>query len=146
MKMYHENAHILEGESIQSYIEGGHAIVTLESPSGKHYTYSFKKPFNTENKYSSDLRFVKVHIENDWVYIGTYRNKYMSKFNKTEMCLLPDFHEAIKGVNYIMRMCNEPDLDTPMKLYHEGVCCRCGRPLTDPKSIISGIGPKCSKM
>ncbi len=27
---------------------------------------------------------------------------------------------------------------------HEGKCCRCGKSLTDPKSIDSGIGPYCA--
>lgn len=30
------------------------------------------------------------------------------------------------------------------KLHHEGKCCRCGRKLTVPSSIESGIGPECA--
>lgn len=30
-----------------------------------------------------------------------------------------------------------------VEIWHEGRCGRCGRPLTDPDSIKSGIGPVC---
>lgn len=30
-----------------------------------------------------------------------------------------------------------------LAIYHEGTCCKCGRPLTVPHSIDTGIGPDC---
>jgi hypothetical protein len=30
-----------------------------------------------------------------------------------------------------------------LEIWHEGRCCRCGRVLTVPESIMSGIGPEC---
>lgn len=38
-----------------------------------------------------------------------------------------------------------PMLDKGFKLHHEGRCCRCGRTLTVPLSITTGIGPECYK-
>lgn len=148
MEINKEFRGLLKGENIRNYIEGGHATITLESPSGRHYTYAFNKPVNPSAKYRTtpDFRFVKVHFDGDWIYIGTYRNNGVSQFNATKTGLLPEWHEAVKGAYYIIKMCNNPDLDTPMSLYHEGVCCRCGRKLTDPKYIKLGIGPKCAKM
>ena len=57
---------------------------------------------------------------------------------------LPDT-EIVRGAKYIMKMAFTEDLQTPMKLYHEGVCCYCGRQLTSKRSIKTGIGPKCRK-
>lgn len=31
------------------------------------------------------------------------------------------------------------------EFHHEGKCCCCGRKLTVPESIVSGIGPECAK-
>jgi hypothetical protein len=31
-----------------------------------------------------------------------------------------------------------------VEFWHEGKCCRCGRKLTVPASIASGIGPECA--
>jgi hypothetical protein len=33
---------------------------------------------------------------------------------------------------------------TSAEFHHCGFCCRCGRTLTDPASIESGIGPICA--
>ncbi len=33
-----------------------------------------------------------------------------------------------------------------IEMWHEGRCCRCGRVLTVPESIASGIGPECAFM
>jgi len=33
-----------------------------------------------------------------------------------------------------------------VKVSHEGKCCRCGRKLTVPESIESGIGPECASL
>ena len=30
-------------------------------------------------------------------------------------------------------------------VYHVGKCGRCGKKLTDPESILTGLGPSCSK-
>ena len=32
-----------------------------------------------------------------------------------------------------------------LEIFHEGRCCACGRKLTTPESILSGIGPECAK-
>lgn len=37
------------------------------------------------------------------------------------------------------------ELPAPAAIYHEGRCGRCGKPLTVPESILSGIGPDCAK-
>lgn len=33
----------------------------------------------------------------------------------------------------------------PVRFYHHGVCCRCGRTLTTLESILRGIGPDCAE-
>lgn len=38
------------------------------------------------------------------------------------------------------------DLPEEVHFYHVGKCCRCGRTLTTPESIRSGIGPICSNL
>lgn len=40
----------------------------------------------------------------------------------------------------------KPDhLDRTVKLYHNGKCAHCQRPLTDPESVLRGLGPDCLK-
>lgn len=141
LKIYHENSCKLAGcESIRRYIYGGKGIVTLLSPSGEHHTYMFKKPLN-EDVFPNDILFVyAVHEQSKLFYIGMIEQ---GKFRLTRASRFLNDTPIVRGVRYIMRMMTEPNLVTPMELYHEGMCSVCGRPLTNPKSIKIGVGPKC---
>ena len=33
-----------------------------------------------------------------------------------------------------------------INIYHSGHCCKCGRLLTTPESVLNGIGPECAKI
>lgn len=133
---------LVDSKEIKRYLYGGKAIVTLESPSGVWHTYLFKKPVAPEG-FPDDVFFVyALHEFNTAFYVGMVEEDC---FRLTRHSRFLADTEIVRGAFYIMRMANEPNLQTPMKLYHEGVCSVCGRPLTTPKSIQVGIGPKCLK-
>lgn len=130
-------------EAIRTYIYGNKGVVTLKSPTGKHHTYLFAKPRNSA-QFPEDIRFVyALHDNQKLFYVGALEQ---GKFKLTRASRFLPENEITKGASYIVRMANSTALNTPMKLYHEGVCCRCGRPLTHPKSIETGIGPRCRKL
>lgn len=131
---------ITDSDVIKQYILGGKGIVTLEAPSGNSHTYAFFKPRNG-SEFPEDIRFVyAVHEKKKLFYIGMIEQGRLRLTRNSRF--LADT-EIVKGAFYIMKMANNPLLRTPMKLYHEGVCCRCGRPLTDEKSLKYGIGRSC---
>lgn len=140
IKTYPESRYQLTDPSvIRQYLYAGKGIVTLESPSGKSHTYLFQKP-KDESTFPEDVRFVyAVHDNEKLFYIGmiedgSFRLTRHSRF-------LPD-NEIVKGARYIWDMAHHRK-DGRMKLYHEGVCGRCGRQLTQHKVLETGIGRKC---
>lgn len=140
--MYHDNAHVLEGcEAIWNYIKGGHGVVTLESPSGKHYTYCFKKPLSPEKFDKITLFAYCIEGKHQYRYVGMLSRK---GFRKTAHSEYETNSEQFKGAAYIIKMAMK-DFKTCMTLYHEGVCSVCGKRLTKPESIVRGIGPHCFK-
>lgn len=143
-KIYPESSHILLGsENIKKYIHGGRGVVTLKAPSGKKHTYIFAKPKNSYG-FPDDVLFVfALHEGKKQFYVGMVEK---DQFRLTQNSrFLPDT-EIVKGAKYIMKMANIPGFETPMELYHEGMCCFCGRQLKSTKSMSVGIGPKCMKM
>lgn len=140
MNTYPEHSCKLEGhETIRNYILGGRGVVTLKSPSGVHHTYAFHRPRNA-SEFPEDVLFVyALHDRSKLFYVGMIENGVFRLTRHSRF--LPDT-PIVKGAYYIMRMARQ-DIDTPMELYHEGMCSVCGRPLTNPKSIKSGVGPKC---
>lgn len=129
---------------IHRYIIGGRGIVTLEAPSGKSHTYAFKRPLNA-SEFPDDVIFVyAVHDKEKLFYIGMMEGL---NFRLTHNSRFLEDTEIVRGAQYIVKMASYNDLASrsKMKLYHEGICCRCGRPLTSEKSVEQGAGPKCLK-
>ena len=53
----------------------------------------------------------------------------------------------VDGQPFILKSTGETvTLPEVVDVHHEGKCCRCGRKLTVPESIESGIGPECAKL
>ena len=144
-KVYPDSSKQFESsELITDYIYGGRGIMKLESPSGVHHYYMFKKPADRD-AFPDDVIFVyAIHDFEKAFDIGMIEQ---GKFRLTRNSrFLPDT-DIVKGAFYIMKMAASQALvdKTLMILSHMGMCARCGRELTTDKSIESGIGPKCRK-
>lgn len=133
-------AELIGSEKIRNYVLGGHGTVTLESDSGVHHSYSF----SCDEKRPDMLWIYTLTTNNDWVYVGYY-NKQYNCFRLTAKSTYKADSPIVKGIAYIFKMMLIPDYsDSRMHLLHEGICARCGRPLTNPDSIELGLGPYCA--
>lgn len=143
LRLYSDSkTELTDSDTIRNYIMGGKGIVTLEAPSGNSHTYAFFRPVNNE-AFPDDVRFVyAVHDGKKLFYIGMIEQ---GKFRLTSNSRFLSDTDIVKGARYIMRMASQPGMETPMKLYHEGMCCFCGRKLISEKSLSTGVGPKCRR-
>lgn len=139
----------------KDFIVAGKAIFTLEvsdsfasaKKTRPHYTYKVSKP-----KFTSPFLFVSVLTgpENtkNYTYLGIlFPDTGIVKFTDKSQ-----FHEDAWCVFLLRRVCANLWGNTPhkieeagFKLHHEGKCGKCGRRLTVPQSIETGIGPECVK-
>jgi len=54
-------------------------------------------------------------------------------------------HPAFKAIAWFLhQLALTGEIPIDAEFWHEGRCCRCGRTLTVPTSIASGIGPECA--
>jgi hypothetical protein len=137
----------------KDFLTAGKAIFTLEIPhdfanrnnTKPHYTWKVSKPKNP-----SSFLFVSLLTgpdnTNDYKYLGLLfpRNGIVNLTAKSNfdakswpVLLLHRICANLWGTNKIEA--------SGFKLHHEGYCCKCGRLLTVPSSIESGIGPECGK-
>lgn len=139
-----EMSHKLCGsEAAKNYITGGKGVVTLKSPTGVHHTYAFSKP-KVENKFPEGTLFVHVLCaEKNWRYVGMVSHRGYAIY--TRRSSFSKDSPIFKGLRYIVRIMYDPKFQSRMELFHEGCCSVCGRPLTNPKSLSVGIGPRCMK-
>lgn len=130
------------------FIYAGNAIFTVSNPTGEHYTYRVTKPDNQDvNKPIWFVSFLSgPDNTSDYSYLGLLSRKddgswsfFATKASKAK----PD-SKVFKVAGWALTIVlEEQPLPTGYKIQHAGRCGRCGRPLTDPESIATGLGPIC---
>jgi len=145
-----ESHKIEDAAGILSFITAGRAVFTLVSKtSGERRTFRVAAPKDAQP--GDALRFVSLLTGPDnttnYEYVGlvtkageelvtrTSRGKMPTQPLNTIGWLLVQVQRAVRG--------ESSKLDQ-VEFWHEGRCCRCGRKLTVPSSIESGIGPECA--
>jgi len=140
---------------ILNFMLAGSATMTLQAPSGKHYTYKVKQAkTRPDDPAHAPLRwFVNLlsgpDNTSDFTYIGllenTQRRGDVMRFRLTRASCLGS--EAMPVV-WFRRLIEAIVAEDAARLsrgavFHEGRCGKCNRKLTDPTSISLGIGPVC---
>lgn len=138
------------------FILAGHAIVTLKSlATGKHFTYRIKRaPLQPVRPmegvtYSKDPSyFVELLTgpdnSSDFKYMGTLRNGRYGHGRSDKACVSVASTAAQAFAWAWNRLVGDTMPDS-LEVWHVGKCGRCGRRLTVPASIASGIGPDCAE-
>lgn len=142
----------------KEFVTAGRAVFTLEIPS------SFQQKFGTKPHYTYRIRHKEANGEygeawfvqlltgpentSDFTYMGmldteegqvrlTQKSPYTA--DSWPVSLLQ------RALANVWAETQQKIVDAGFKLHHEGRCGRCGRVLTVPSSIESGIGPECAK-
>lgn len=126
-------------------VEAGNCTFTVDNGKGKHYTYKViaSKP---SAQWPVPALFAKLLTgsdnESSYTYMGMIKNHFFKTTQKsayTESCV-PVL--VLKWALEVLR--GERSLPAGYSILNEGRCCRCGRKLTHPESILTGIGPECA--
>lgn len=112
----------------------GNSTFTVQNPeTDMRYTFKVVQPHPTRP------HFVKLLTMPDHFFpiatIFNHKTLRLAKFRRETA--------AYKAFAWLWR--NADDLPAPAEFYHEGRCGKCGRKLTVPESIKSGIGPVCAE-
>jgi len=139
-------------KTARNYILAGHGTITVCSKkTGQRFTFKCGMP---KEKTTFSPIFVKVLTgtdnESDYSFLGTlfpetptypestFRLSPKSRISK-------DSPSAVAAVWFFTAVAKDKDILESATVYHSGQCGRCGRKLTVPESIESGIGPECAK-
>ena len=144
----------------KEFVVAGNATFTLSMPDqygleqGLKGHYTFKVRFKEGTNGFADNYFVSLLTGPD-----NYSNyTYLGILNPETGVVRTTAKSCMNGESLPVRLLNralqlvwagntEPLVAAGFNLLHEGKCGRCGRKLTVPESIESGIGPECaSKM
>lgn len=123
-------------------LAGNSTFTVVSKATGNRFTYKVRKP--SEDK----PHFVSVMTgsdnESDYTFIGTIFDgrAYVPGKRSSIGVDAP----SAKGFAWLWNnLVATGTVPAVAEFHHEGKCCACGRKLTVPDSILSGIGPECAK-
>lgn len=147
----------------------GEAKVTLVSErTGTRYTFKISKadpkPAASFSAYSASPSavtgqpaprawFVSLlsgpSNESDFTYLGMISEGFGNQgpsFRLTRKSRMASDAPPVKAISWTLQaLYLTGQIPQGLQVWHEGCCCRCGRTLTVPESIATGLGPECAK-
>ena len=122
---------------VRQFVFAGNATFTLKSlKTGRHYTYRVTPMEETPTCF-----FVRFHSANDrWLYLGLIKEGSLILTRKSSQNAESPISKAL---DWFLERLKAHERMPDLEFWHAGKCGRCGRQLTDPKSIASGFGPEC---
>jgi hypothetical protein len=129
------------------FIFAGQALVTITSVgTGKHFTFKIGQKKNNNDGSVSPF-FVK-HLfgpdnswDGDWSFLGFVPDRDRDRLiaGRRGLPQAPSF----KALNWVLKRLAFGEIPPTLTIQHNAACGACGRPLTDPISVATGLGPIC---
>lgn len=139
---------ITDPEAINQFIYGGKSTFTLVSvASGKHFTYKLTRANGDK---ASRPWFVKVmtgsNNEHDYTYAGFIDPAKPYDVIQGRKGRISSKAPSIMALAWVLKTLNYGGHSnlSKVEVWHEGRCGACGRRLTVPESISTGLGPICT--
>lgn len=130
------------------FIIAGKAVFTAKGQTHR-FTYRVKQPkFNGVK--AEHIRFVYILTgpdnTRDYEFFGSIVLKHGRwEFRYSQKARIGEEATSVKAFKYVIRHVAESLPMPQVEVWHEGRCGCCGRPLTVPESIETGLGPECAK-
>ena len=129
---------ITDSKQALKFIFAGKSVVTfVNTKTENRFTFKVKQAKD------SNLFFVSVLTNPDqYTYIGTCIEGNYKHGKKSN---IKSDSQSVKVFEYMIARLMNNTLPDFLEVWHEGFCGKCGKRLTVPSSIITGIGPDCIK-
>jgi len=124
-------------------IFAGNATFTLVSKkTGARYTFKVRKPKNDGPPVFFASLLTGANNETDFTYMGIAKKNGVRTTAKSSMT---NESTPVKALDWALQNLDAGHMPETMEVWHTGRCMRCGRLLTVPESVASGIGPDCAE-
>lgn len=129
---------ITDTKQALKFMFAGKSVFTfINTKTGNRFTYKIK------NAKNSNIFFVSVLTNPDvYSYIGICVE---GNYNHGKKSNISKDAQSVKVFEYILNKLKSDNLPEFLEVWHEGFCGKCGKRLTVPSSILTGIGPDCIK-
>ena len=135
----------VDGANLRTFILAGDSIFTVENEAtGGRFTFKVSRA-DGENPDRPWFVGLLAGPDNtsDYRYMGCIFEG--AKYVITRKSWIAPDSPSQKAFMWLwLRVASAAPLPSSVKVYHMGRCGRCGRPLTVPESIRTGLGPVCA--
>lgn len=124
------------------FMLAGNAHLTFRSEkTGSRYTYHVTSHTRTGG---GSIHFVAVLTGPDrYEYLGVIRSGWSYEHGRKSR--ISTAAASAVAFAWVWKRLNAGQLHPMLSVFHEGRCGRCGRRLTVPESIETGLGPECAR-
>jgi hypothetical protein len=137
-----------DARHVLAFLLAGNSHATFVSrKTGTRFTYRLRAP----KEGSKDVRFVAVLTgPDDYRFVGTVflRDRQGAdqapRFVYSPRSSIGATAPSVKAFEWVWRRLAGGQATAGVEIWHEGRCGKCGRRLTDPESISTGLGPVCA--
>ncbi len=135
-------------KDVQRFIYAGRALFTIVSKkTGARFTFRVKSNHKSKDgRIHKPIQFVQVlsgtDNENSYSYLGYLSPHSKGKLNPGNKGK-PDAL-SFQSLNWLLGHLETDNMPEQVEFYHAGKCGACGRTLTVPESIETGLGPVCA--
>lgn len=140
-------SHLLTAAHAKTFIAAGDAIFTLTKlADGQRYTFRVTTKEAQGDRPAITFGYLLTGPNNlhDYTYMGVVDLR-AGTLHLTRKSRYADDTAPVKGLRWVLaRAWAGRDLPEGWTVQHEGRCGACGRTLTVPESIESGLGPICA--
>jgi hypothetical protein len=138
-----DHPHLLETPArALAFMMAGNATVTLKSrKTGTRFTYRIRASEDGKVHFVALLR--GENNESDYSYFGYVRRGVFC--HGGQKAKVERDAPSVRAFAWSFKQLQGHELPDSLEIWHEGRCGRCGRKLTVPESIASGIGPDCAE-
>jgi hypothetical protein len=132
-------------EALKFMFAGKSIFTFINTKTENRFTYKIKSAKD------SNLFFVSVLTTNSdsehrelssYDYIGTCVE---GNYKHGKKSLVSSDAQSVRVFEFMLDKLKSDSLSDFLEVWHEGFCGKCGRRLTVPSSILTGIGPDCFK-
>lgn len=139
--------------ALHAMLAGKAKITLVSKASGARFTYRICRA-ERPDQHGIQPYFVSLlsgpDNDHDFVYIGMLRPDLATgrgfRFSLTAKSRVSADAPSVKAITWTVASLYTTDrIPEKLEVWHEGCCCRCGRTLTVPESLATGLGPECAK-
>jgi uncharacterized protein DUF6011 len=133
---------ISDPQAAVRFMLAGDAHLTFRSEkTGTRFTYHVRL---APNDGRAPVHFVSVLTAPDhYEYLGVVRNGW--QYSHGTRSRVSTAAPSAVAFAWVWKRLSAGQTHPSLSVYHEGRCGRCGRRLTVPESILSGLGPECAR-